>query len=193
MRKSLEEWLAKNFCPLIETTGTLVWDFKVNLNNKRRRIAVAFSRYHQVQEPWEYVVEPKGYVLVCPSFWLSIPKELVVFYIEYYIDGYLDQYVYNDGSSDTGDTGGNTGSCPVYPPCHPTNPGKYPPPPPPMPPCYGQPGNPSEGNGINIDDLQILDGGTCPVGCKNQDCELNSVDNSKSKFINTTTATNTTT
>lgn len=181
MRKSLEDWLAKNFCPLIETTGTLVWDYKLNLNNKRRRIAVAFSRYHQTQEPWEYVVEPKGYVLVCPSFWLSIPKELVIFYIEYYIDGYLDEYIYNDA------TGDNPGVCPVYPPCHPPKPPKDPPPKPPMPPCYGPPGDPSTDAYVDPSQLEIINGGGCPVGCDNADCELKNVDNSKSKFINTNT------
>ena len=182
IRKSLEEWLAQNFCPLIETTGTLVWDFPINLNNKKRRIAVAFSRYHQVQEPWEYVIEDRGYVLVCPSFWLSIPKPLVVSYIEYYIDGYLDQYVYNNTEDD------DDGGCPVVPPCHhPKPPHMHPKPP--MPPCFGDPGIPpcDTGAGLDISNLEILNEGGCPVGCENENCELKNVDNSKSKFINTTT------
>ena len=192
MRDRLEDWLAKNFCPLIETTGTLVCDIHIDrINNKKRTIAVGFSRYHQVSEPWEYVIPKRGYVLICPSFWLSIPKELVVPYIEDYIDGYMDDYIYGN-IDEEGSSGGSSGGCPVTPPCHPPKPPRPPrPPKPPLPPCINTDGQTQQQmNDFNMSQLENINGSGCPVDCDNGDCEVKGNVNTGSKFINTTVNTN---
>lgn len=179
MRKDLEEWLSKNFCPLIETTGSLVCELKYCANNTKGRIAIAFSRYHSEKDPWEYIIADEGYVLTVPSFWLSIPKELVISYLSYYIDGYMDEYVYNKSSNSNSNN--NVNSCPTYPPCHPNIP--KPPAPPPLPPCVGANGNngasgsngASSGNNTVPDfagQLENINGSSCPAGgCATGDCE----------------------
>lgn len=179
MRKELEEWLSKNFCPLIETTGSLVCELKYCANNTKGKIAIAFSRYHGEKDPWEYIIQDEGYVLTVPSFWLSIPRELVISYLAYYIDGYMDEYVYNKNSNNNGGNIGNTNNgCPTYPPCH-TN--LNPPPKPPMPPCVTTSDSgtnrcitsiPSDFSG----QLENINGSGCPAGgCATGDCESKSI------------------
>ena len=99
MLDTLEEWLSKNFCPLIETTGTLVCRLTYKSSGTKRDIAIAFSRYYQETDPAEYVVGDDGYVITVPSFWLSIPKELVIPYLTSYIDNYMKTYVFSSGGS----------------------------------------------------------------------------------------------
>lgn len=106
MRDKLENWLGENFCPLIENAGTLVCHLKYKVGSVKRDIAIAFTRYHHGADPDEYIIADAGYVLTVPSFWLSIPKELVLPYLISYIDNYLAENVTGTGGS----TGGNTGS-----------------------------------------------------------------------------------
>lgn len=183
MRSKLENWLSKNFCPLIETTGTIVCDINVSTNNKKRKIAIGFSRYHQVSEPWEYVIPKRGYVLMCPSFWLSIPKELVIPYIEDYIDGYMDDYIYAD--KDEVQPNPPSGGCPNIPPCH--HPPIHSHPPIMPPPCITSSTESQEVmNNFNTSQLESLSGSGCLVGCENGDCENKNIINVGSKFNNVT-------
>ena len=94
MRDKLEDWLGKHFCTITETTGTMVCGLRFAESGVKREIAIAFDRYHHGDDPSEYVVGDKGFVVVLPSFWLGIPKELVIPYIENIIDAYLAEYIY---------------------------------------------------------------------------------------------------
>lgn len=138
MIKELELWLSKNFCPIIETTGTVVCRLLYKSMTVKRHIAIAFTRYHHGDDPAEYVIADVGYVLTVPSFWLSIPKELVIPYLCSYIDGYISEYITGTGNGGNtgGNNGGNTGTgCPNKPhhkPDCPIKPSR--PPKPPMPP-----------------------------------------------------------
>ena len=145
MRDKLENWLGENFCPLIENAGTLVCHLKYKVGSIKRDIAIAFTRYHHGADPDEYIIADAGYVLTVPSFWLSIPKELVLPYLISYIDNYLAENVTGNGGS-TGDNGSTGlpnlpgGNCPPpgggRPPQNCPKPDKpAPPPPPPYIPC----------------------------------------------------------
>ena len=189
MKKELEEWLGKNFCPLTETTGTVVCDIPFTANSKKYRVDIAFSRYHHDQNPWEYVIPDRGYVLTVPSFWLGIHKYLVIPYLEYYIDSYLDEYVYNPSSGSTSGDSSGGGFYPVMPPCHPPRPPK--PPKPPLPPCVDPgmtppypPGYDDMCSDQTLPLITSMVGPGCIMGdgCEaNGDCETN-----MSKFNNTT-------
>lgn len=110
MTDKLQEWLSSNFPPIIETTGTVVCRLKFKLGKVSRDIAIAFTRYIHSNDPAEYIIGDEGYVLTVPSFWLGIPKELVVPYLCSYIDGYLDEYVIKNSSSSGSSSGSSTGS-----------------------------------------------------------------------------------
>lgn len=113
MIEDLKKWLSENFCPIIETTGTMVCRLKFKRDKLQRDIAIAFSRYHHSADPAEYVITNAGYVLTVPSFWLGIPRELVIPYLCSFIEGYLSEYIFGaNGEGNTGNdnTGNNTGN-----------------------------------------------------------------------------------
>lgn len=115
MTDKLQEWLSGNFPPIIETTGTVVCRLKFKLGKISRDIAIAFTRYIHSNDPAEYIIGDEGYVLTVPSFWLGVPKELIIPYLCSYIDGYLDEYVIKNssssGSNSSGNTSGSSGNC----------------------------------------------------------------------------------
>lgn len=95
LRDELEKFLSKNFAIQTETTGTSICAMKYNKNKIRREINVVFTRYYHADEPSEYVMTDVGYVLVVPSFWMSVSRPLVMAYIESYIDSYFNEYIFN--------------------------------------------------------------------------------------------------
>ena len=95
LRDELEKFLSKNFAIQTETTGTSICAMKYNRNKIKREINVVFTRYFHADEPSEYVMTDVGYVLVLPSFWMSVSRPLVMAYIESYIDSYFQEYIFN--------------------------------------------------------------------------------------------------
>lgn len=134
MLDKLDSWLASKACINLETTGTEVCNLLYRSSNIKRKIAIAFSRYHHSNEPTEYIIADEGYVLTVPSFWLSIPKELVIPYLSVYIDSYIKDYA----------SGKPVPSEPSKPPRPPKpTPGPCPKPPCPVPPPHPHPHPPA--------------------------------------------------
>ena len=145
MLDKLQDWLGENFCPIAENAGTVVCGLKYKVGSVKRDIAIAFTRYHHGADPDEYIIGDAGYVLTVPSFWLGIPKELVIPYLVSYIDNYLAENITGTGGSTGGNTGGGDGLpnlpggvCPPggRPPHNCPKPNRPVMPPPPTPPQY---------------------------------------------------------
>ena len=111
MEDELVKFLSKNFNSMIETYGTICCHLKYCHSNTKLDIAVVFTRYFHDNDPIEYEIGDAGYVLTLPSFWVQVPKPLVIPYISSYIDNYLNGYISKHPDDGSGSWTPDTEEC----------------------------------------------------------------------------------
>lgn len=84
---------------------------------KKITISLIFLRDWDSLETDSYnsvIIQNKGAVFTFPCYWVSIPKELAIPYIEYIIDEFYEEEVskWNIGDNTNNNTG-NNGMCPI--------------------------------------------------------------------------------
>ena len=115
MREKLTKYLNDHQATILDTANTKCCEmkYKPNCSNKAFTIAVAFVRELHSTDPLEYIVGDYGYALVLPGYWLSIPTDLSLPYIEYYIDNYMKENIFGNSNNSAGsnNAGGNNAGC----------------------------------------------------------------------------------
>ncbi len=92
MEESLKNFLSSNGTNHIESNGSMTWQH--NYVSKKdstikAKVAVVFSKYI-IDGVVENTVTDVGYVLVIPSYWADIDKDLCISYIWSYLGTYID-------------------------------------------------------------------------------------------------------
>ena len=109
MHKELEKFFAEKTIQDVDRNTFQI----CNLRDKTNQVTISlvFLKDWDSLETDDYnsvVIAKRGVVFTFPCYWLSIPKELCMTYMEYIIDDFYDKYVseWNNGSS--GDGSGST-------------------------------------------------------------------------------------
>lgn len=92
MEESLKLFLSSNGTNHIESNGSMSWQYKYVSKKDasiKANIAIVFSKYI-IDGVVENTVDDVGYVLVIPSYWADIDRDLSIPYIWTYLGTYLD-------------------------------------------------------------------------------------------------------
>ena len=119
MKKELYDHLDKFFAEKVISDVNRDTFLVCNLHDRPNKVttSLVFLRDWDSLETDQYnmvVIEGKGAVVTLPCYWVSIPKELVMAYMEYIVDSIYDNeytWLKNSESSDSSDPSGGYG-CP---------------------------------------------------------------------------------
>lgn len=116
MHKTLDKFFAEKTIQDVDRNTFQICNLRDKLN--LITISLVFLKDWDSLETDDYncvVVEKRGAVFTFPCYWLSVPKELCMPYMEYIIDDFYSQYVSKwVNGNNPGGGGGTTpgGNCP---------------------------------------------------------------------------------
>lgn len=105
IKDKIKQWLSGNTIASIENNGSISVSVQLKdeptLTNNGVIFTVVFSRYQMYKITQTIVMEDSthamGMVLALPSYWLSVPFDLLIKLIENYLDKFLDTRNEYDG------------------------------------------------------------------------------------------------